>query len=69
MTSTTTADYSRVRDRRRRSHVGGPEVPGGPVLMEVTNAVVSACKAHTGKEPTRASAYLSSNALHVVLRD
>ena len=41
----------------------------GPTLMEVTNAVVTACKAHTGKGPTRAKAHLRSNALCVVLRD
>ena len=44
--------------------------PGaGPTLMEVTNAVVTACKAHTGKGPMRAKAHLRSNALYVVLRD
>jgi len=41
----------------------------GPTLMEVTNAVVTACKAHTGKGPTRAKAHLRSDALCVVLRD
>ena len=45
------------------------EPVAGPTLMEVTNAVVSACKAHTGKGPMRAKAHLRSNALSVVLRD
>ena len=45
------------------------EPAAGPTLMDVTNAVVSACKAHTGKGPMRAKAHLRSNALSVVLRD
>ena len=45
------------------------EPTAGPTLMDITNAVVSACKAHTGKGPMRAKAHLRSNALSVVLRD
>jgi stage II sporulation protein AA (anti-sigma F factor antagonist) len=45
------------------------EPVAGPTLMEVTNAVVTACKTHTGKGPMRAKAHLRSNALYVVLRD
>jgi anti-anti-sigma factor len=41
----------------------------GPTLMEVTNAVVTACKAHTGKGPQRARAHLAPSALYVVLQD
>jgi anti-sigma B factor antagonist len=41
----------------------------GPTLMEVTNAVVTACKAQTGKGPQRARAHLRPNALYVVLQD
>ena len=43
--------------------------PAGSMLMEVTNAVVAACKAHTGKGPQRAKSHMRPNALHVVLRD
>jgi stage II sporulation protein AA (anti-sigma F factor antagonist) len=44
--------------------------PGaGATLMAVTNAVVSACKEHTGKGPMRAKAHLRPNALYVVLHD
>ena len=39
------------------------------MLMEVTNAVVAACKAHTGKGPQRAKSHMRPNALYVVLRD
>jgi uncharacterized protein YbcI len=39
----------------------------GPMLMEVTDAVVAACKTHTGKGPMRAKTHLRSNALYVVL--
>ena len=45
------------------------EPVAGSTLMEVTNAVVTACKARTGKGPTRAKAHLRSNTLYVVLRD
>jgi stage II sporulation protein AA (anti-sigma F factor antagonist) len=43
--------------------------PAGSMLMEVTNAVVAACKTHTGKGPQRAKSHMRPNALYVVLRD
>ena len=45
------------------------EPAAGATLMEVTNAVVTACKTHTGKGPTRAKAHLRPDALYVVLHD
>jgi len=45
------------------------EPAAGPTLMEVTNAVVAACKTHTGKGPKRAKAHLRPDALYVVLQD
>jgi anti-anti-sigma factor len=41
----------------------------GPTLMGVTNAVVTACKTHTGKGPERAKAHVRPNTLYVVLHD
>jgi anti-anti-sigma factor len=60
---------SRPARRPSLSLVPDPEPFGGRKVMEVTNAVVNACKAHTGKGPTQAKARLRSNALYVVLRD
>jgi anti-sigma B factor antagonist len=51
------------------SVVADSQPAGGQTLMEVTNAVVSACKAHAGKGPQRAQAHLRANALYVVLHD
>jgi len=51
------------------SLVSDVEPAAGPTLMEVTNAVVAACKTHTGKGPARAKAHLHADALHVILRD
>ena len=42
---------SRTGRARRSSPVSDVEPAAGPTLMEVTNAVVAACKAHTGKGP------------------
>ena len=51
------------------SLVSDVDAGAGATLMEVTNAVVGACKTHTGKGPTRAKTHLRTNALYVVLRD
>jgi hypothetical protein len=48
---------------------GDVGIASGPALMAVTNAVVAACKQHTGRGPTRAKAHLYPNALHIVLGD
>jgi uncharacterized protein YbcI len=45
------------------------EPTAGPMLMEITNAVVAACKTHTGKGPPRAEAHVHPDALYVTLRD
>jgi anti-anti-sigma factor len=57
------------RPIRRLAAVSDFEPGAGPALMEVTNAVVTACKTHTGKGPTRAKAHLGQSALYVVLGD
>ena len=51
------------------SLVSDVEPAAGPTLMEITNAVVAACKTHTGKGPRRAKAHLGPDALYVILRD
>jgi uncharacterized protein YbcI len=64
-----------TRDGRARrpppalSPSSGSQPADGPMLMEVANAVVTACKAHAGKGPERARAHLRPNALYVVLQD
>ena len=37
--------------------------------MDVTNAVVAACKEHAGKGPPRAKAYVAPDTVYVVLGD
>jgi uncharacterized protein YbcI len=51
------------------SLVSDVEPASGPTLMEITNAVVAACKTHTGKGPPRAEAHVHPDALYVTLRD
>ena len=51
------------------SLVSDVEPSAGPTLMEITNAVVAACKTHTGKGPRRAKAHLGPDALYVTLHD
>ena len=51
------------------SLVSDVEPAAGPTLMEITNAVVAACKTHTGKGPRRAKAHLGPDALYVLLHD
>jgi len=58
-----------TRDPQVRRPQSGAEPADGPMLMEVANAVVTACKTHAGKGPERARAHLRPNALYVVLQD
>jgi uncharacterized protein YbcI len=74
MASSTFADNQAAHHHPDRppptlSPVDDVEPTAGPTLMEITNAVVAACKTHTGKGPPRAEAHVRPDALYVTLRD
>jgi uncharacterized protein YbcI len=47
----------------------GDSLPLGPMLAEVTNAVVRLHRTHYGKGPTRSKSYLMDDVLICVMRD